>query len=195
MAHHVAHSLAALVVYVVDVGLLAGEQRDGEEALASAVERGVFHDGGGLGHGHVELVGGVLRGGGHGVALEVGHEQVARFAGLPFAQLGVEELGYLARERHEVAGLEVVLKLAGEHAVLLELAMLVLGAALGTAQVALHERLDEALSQVELAGGVGGACSLEVEDVQDGVVDVHRRFRSCGRWRLATSEAHMFARG
>ena len=195
VAHHVAHSLAALVVHVVDVGLLAGEQRDGEEALASAVERGVFHDGGGLGHGHVELVGGVLRGGGHRVALKVGHEQVARLAGLPFAQLSVEELGNLAGERHEVTGLEVVLKLAGEHAVLLELAVLVLGAALGAAQVALHERLDEALSQVELAGGVGGACSLEVEDVQDGVVDVHRRFRSCGRWRLAMSSARLFARG
>ena len=194
MAHHVAHGLAALVVHVVDIGLLAGEQRDGKEALASPIERGVLHDGGGFGHGHVELVGGVLRCGGHGVALKVGHEQVAGLAGFAFAQLSVEELGNLAGERHEVAALEIVLELAGEHAVLPELAMLVFGASLGATQVTLHERLDEALSQVELAGGVGGACSLEVEDVQDGVVDVHRRFRSCGRWRLACA-ARLFARG
>ena len=163
MARHV-HALRAVlaVAHLVHVGLPALQEHEREVPLAARLVGGL----------------GLLVGqGAHravGIVLEVNHEQIGGHGLVRMAQFSGQVLGDLHGEPREVAlAAEVGAQLLREQAVLGELAALAVDVAERPLRVARHVALGVLVGKVELLLGVHVHARHEVEDVQDGVVDLH----------------------
>ncbi|VWM07733.1 Uncharacterised protein [Collinsella intestinalis] len=108
------------------------------------------------------------------IIVEVGNEHVGGLHFVRFGELGREELRDLLRQVHKLAvAEEIPLELAGEGALFGERRTSIVHTRAGSTQMRTHKRADGTGIEIELALAHHVHGGIEIENMQDGVIDLH----------------------